>query len=378
MRKTIVLSLALFAACDSENNSGSGIAATQIDESLANAYCQVLRDCTLLGGESSVFGVLTAATDLNACQTFFSRAFEERFTSIENKVTSGAISYDKDAFAQCLSDVKTACDLDGLSRCEAAFEGKVAPGGVCESDLDCAGDAHCSVSVSTADSCTKAICVARVAAGQPCAFDSECTQSAGPMACAFEESICVPLTRTINLPEGSACGESSSGTGVTYLICANGLECVTEFEGEFCRAVLAAGSDCTETEVSCGRGLLCLPDAGADTRSCQTLPIAKTVGADCNLDEDAGPIVVCSVVDQLGCDNGKCRKWGDGEVGAYCDSAFETDWSCDRGHYCTATSTCAVKKAAGSPCENTDECLDGYCDDFSQQTGVCVALSICP
>ncbi len=380
MRKTIVLSLALFAACDSDNNSGSGIAATQIDESLANTYCEVLSDCALTG-DAAVFGALAAASDLNACRTFFTRFFEEKRTSLEGRVTSGANTYDSAAFAQCLTDMKAACDLVEISRCEAAFEGKVALGGTCESDLDCAGDARCSVSRSSGDACTTAVCIARVAAGQACVSDSDCNQSSGPMACAVDEDICVPLTRETNLAEGAPCDETSSATGVTLRSCANGLACVDEeTEGAdraFCRKPLASGSNCTETELPCAQGLLCLPDSGAETQSCQTLSIATTVGADCNYDEDAGPIVVCSVIDQLGCDNGKCRRWGDGEVGAYCDSGFETEWSCDRGHYCSASSTCAAQKAAGAECEQSNECLDRYCDN-SEQTGVCVALSICP
>ncbi len=377
MRKLIVSSIALLIACDSDSGgSNTAIPASQINESIADAYCEIMTSCTSTG-DTSLFSALVAASDRAACRAFFTRAVNEQFIGIENKVASGAITYDSAAFAQCMTALKSSCDIEQLGGCDAAFEGKVALGGACESDLDCAGDARCRVSISSGDECPTSACIARVARGEACDFDSDCSQSAGPTACTSASDTCVALTNEANIAAGARCDEAFNANDVTRRRCADGLVCLyEETEGvdqAFCRQPLAQGSDCADSDVPCGKGLVCLPTAGTEGETCQTLPIVRTVGADCNVNPEAGPLVICSVVDQLGCDNGKCKKWGDGTAGAYCDVTFETGFSCDRGLYCTSASACAAQKAAGAECEDSDECLDGYCDGSSDQTGVCVS-----
>jgi len=377
MRTLIFSSIVLLIACDSDSGgSGSTIPANQINESIADAYCEVMTNCTF-AGDDSLFSALVSATDRAACRSFFTRLVDREFTAIEAQVQSGAITYDSTAFARCIAAVESSCNFDELSGCNDAFEGKVALGGTCESDLDCAGDAKCDVSFSSGDACPTSSCVARVARGEACDFDGDCSQSAGPTTCTSASDSCVPFTIETNVALGARCDEAFNANNVTRRTCADGLVCLyEETEGvdqAFCRQPLAQGSDCTDSEIPCGKGLVCLPTTGTEGETCQPLPIVRTVGANCNVNPAAGPLTICSVVDQLGCDNGKCKKWGDGKAGAYCDVAFETGFSCDRGLYCTTASTCAAQKAAGMECDDSDECLDGYCDTSTEQTGVCVS-----
>jgi hypothetical protein len=380
MRKLTIFAVALLAACDSDSDPTSkDIPASQINESIADAYCEILSECAA-DGDQGLFAVFVAAADRAACRAFFTRAVDEQFALIEARVQSGEITYDAATFARCMAEVKSSCALDELSGCDAAFEGKVALGGPCESDLDCAGDARCNITFSSGDTCPTTSCVARVARGAACDHNGDCSQSAGPTACTSASNSCVPLTYEPNLAEGARCDEAFNANGVTRRTCADGLACVyEETEGPdqaFCRRTLAEGSDCSESEIPCAGGLICLRAAGTEGETCQSLTVVRKVGGECSVDEDATPLMLCSLMDQLGCDNGKCRKWGDGTAGAYCDVLFETDFSCDRGLYCGPTSTCMSQKAAGADCEDSDECLDGYCDNSGEQTGVCVS-SVC-
>jgi len=383
MRKLLVASIALFVACDSDSGgSNTSIPASQINESIADAYCEVFTNCTFYH-DDALYSAFVAASDRTACRSFFTRLIDLQFTTIEAKVQSGAITYDSAAFAACINALKSSCDLDQLddqpSGCDAAFEGKVALGAPCENSLDCVGDARCEESFSVTDRCVTSLCVARVARGEACDFNGDCSQSAGPTTCTSASDICVPFTTEANIAEGARCDEAFNANSVTRRTCATGLFCLDNTNDEdpdqaFCRKPFAQGSDCSDSDLPCAKGLFCLASTGTDAETCQPLPIVRTVGADCNVNSAAGPLAICSMFEQLGCDSGKCKKWGDGTAGAYCDVPLDdTEFSCDRGLFCTATSTCATQKAVGAACEDWNECLDGYCDSSSDQTGVCVS-----
>ncbi|HRE89262.1 MAG TPA: hypothetical protein PK095_08985 [Myxococcota bacterium] len=369
--------IALFAAtgllglvaCDSDSSSSSTVAPSQIHEALAGLQCDLLTSCPQ-EGDSAVFATLIAASNKTACQALLNRAFEWTGTDIEAQVQSGALSYDGDKLASCFAQVRQSCDFDFLSVCEDAFEGKVAVGGSCGSDLDCAGDANCTFSSDVECGGT---CKARVARGEACDFDGDCSQSAGPTACSFESSTCVPVTRELDREVGQRCDDIDDGTSYVYRTCKAGLACVDMGDEATCETPLAVGADCGESPLPCATGSFCLGVDGVAT--CQTLTITRTVGATCNHDPEAGAVVLCSVVDQLGCDNGKCKKWGDGTAGAYCSNDFETDFSCDRGLYCDG-SQCQTLKAAGAVCESSSECASRWCD-FEGATGTCAPETAC-
>lgn len=367
----VATGLLSLVACDSDSGSSSGttVAPNQIHEALAGLQCDLLTSCTQ-DGDSGIFATLIAASNKTACQAMLTRAFEWTGTDIEAQVASGALSYDGDKLAACFAQVRQSCDLDFLDACDAAFEGKVALGGVCESDLNCAGDANCVYSSAECGG----TCRARVARGEACDFNGDCSQSAGPTACSFESSTCVAIVSELNREVGQRCDNTDDSSGYVRRTCKNGLACVDGEDGTAtCQPPLAVGASCEETEIPCATGSFCLGAEGGAI--CQTLTITRTVGASCNHDPQAGAVVLCSVVDQLGCDAGKCKKWGDGTAGAYCSVDFETDFSCDRDFFCDG-SQCQPRRAAGQPCESDSECASRWCD-YEGETGTCAAETVC-
>jgi hypothetical protein len=260
--------------------------------------------------------------------------------------------------------------------CRSAFEGKVAPGGRCESDLDCAGDANCTFG---SDPTCGGTCRARVARGETCQFDGDCSQEEGPSACSWNRRVCVAIERETDRELGQPCGKSDEATGYFERTCKRGLLCVYGEEGGTCASPLSEGASCSGAESRCAAGTICQPGSAGAT--CQPLTLVRTVGASCNHDPSTGPLVLCSPIDQLGCDQGKCRKWGDGSAGQYCSTDFETNFACNRGLYC-ADDTCQSPKAEGQPCARNEECSSGWCNFMSPDgtwsgTGTCAPSPTC-
>lgn len=355
MRKSLLI-LPLLVACDSpSSDSPKTIAPSQIHEAMADFYCQVSDRCEL-PGDTSIFATLVRASDKAACRAFFVRMLDRFEPNLETAVQNGKVAYDGAFLTQCITRVKNSCDLDGIGDCYRAFEGKTPAGGVCETNLDCQGDAFCVLS-SGSDECVSGECVLRVARGEPCDWGSQCSQAQGPSQCIND--VCAAVTVETGAGEGQPCGEREEDDTAFQRTCAANLVCVYESGGGFCRAPLAAGTDCSEINIPCAAGTFCLPSG--DTEICQSVTIARQVGATCNHDPEAAPLVLCSVIDQLGCDQGKCRKWGDGSVGQYCSMDFETDFACKSGFFCDGNA-CAALRADGAACTSDDQCRSGWCE----------------
>lgn len=360
MRKSLLL-LPLVIACDSPSDGAKSIAPNQIHEAMADFYCEVTDRCEL-PGDATIFATLVRASDKAACRAFFTRMLDQVEPNIETLAQSNAITYDGAFLEQCITRVRKSCDLDGLEDCYQAFKGTSPANGVCDTTLDCAGDAYCVIE-HVNDECGVGRCVARAARGEACTWDEDCSRAQGPSKCS-DDDVCVAVTVETGAGAGQPCGDLEENGTLIQRACAAHLVCVHTSEASVCRAPLAVGTDCSESQIPCAAGAFCLPSG--DTETCQSVTIARQVGATCNHDVEAGQIVLCSVIDQLGCDAGKCRKWGNGTVGQYCSIDFETDFACNAGFYCDGN-TCAPLLAAGQACTASDQCASGWCED------VCVA-----
>lgn len=298
---------------------------------MRTAYCDWASGCGEFGEEQ-------------AC-LYYLGANESLFLPVDtiNGVSGGSIRYDEAQAGACIEAlIGSSCALysfeDTLyaSVCADVFTGVVEDGQLCYLDMQCASS-WCDL-----DNCDSACCAGACltipqggAIGQPCPlglcdentychWDTETCQArkAASAPCDYSEEcssglLCLPGTCELPRQEGEPCLNGQCGR--------MGLTC--DPTSTLCVLVQKAGEICNPDIDLCGTSLSC----NSSTHTCTNAP---NIGAPC-VGQCSGYQVYCAYED-----------------------AYE--------------GTCEQRKANGSSCTWSDECVSLYCDNVCITPPVCV------
>ncbi|MDI1435708.1 hypothetical protein [Polyangium sorediatum] len=223
MTSLIVLALAgagsLIGCSDDSNNTtggnggnggggGGGDVLIPIDDlgtATADLYCgQVYSCCTTAEQDKALEGITPKPQNEAECAQFFKGFYDMLvLPRLKKAVGAGRLEYDQYLAASCLAKLDKSCSaingdpFEADAECQSVFLGKVADGGDCSGDDECASDD----SVCIGDTDTElGKCQPRGAAGAACEFDEDCLTG----YCNFASSMC---------EEPKAIGEACSGFG---------------------------------------------------------------------------------------------------------------------------------------------------------------------
>jgi hypothetical protein len=271
-------------------------------------------------------------------------------------VAAGRATYDFAKASSCAATLRSAAcpSLNPLGApCDEVVTGKVANGGTCYTDIDCAAGS-CDASMSCPGKCIAflaegSLCgpygeAGRCAAGLECLRDPQnplsclswcqaLAATGGPCPCQFG-NYCDPSTN-------KCAALKTSGACTDQYQCALGYAC----GGSTCKPVAGVGEACTPGEpTECTYfGTFCDPA----TRKCKAFPV---IGENCAT---------------LPCLSGYCDI-----AGLVCkdfipDGATCVYVSCNIGSFCTATTltsgVCQKSKLDSEACATALECLSQNC-----------------
>lgn len=294
--------IAAIACGDDAGSTGGGmsyaggpVSQADLPPTLARSVCSGLKPCCEQAG---------LPFNAGTCENTFSSTLSQTLASADEK----NYSYDPAAAGACLRALEDAgggvCTDQMQSgtagvTCDSAFEGKVAPGGACSADIECAGPADADIECrkTTGEEGGTCFVEARVGEGDSCFWT--CTQMGNAYSCGgsgsldekagerprcftndglycSSEGVCTRLAA-----RGGAC-DSDQG-------CETGLYC--NFESSVCEDLLGEGDACTFS--GCAEDLYCKNDVCVSKLS---------LGTQCMTfqDECAGGT----------CDNGTCVEAG--------------------------------------------------------------------
>jgi|GEM_PF-1430300 len=366
----VLLSLGPVGACDGDGGGGGGpVPASQLYETWASTFCDVLTSCETSDDDFVVF-TLMAKADKAACRSFVAGIFEagRPESNTESLIAAGRIVYHAEQLSTCMAAARSQCslELDEVPECRAVLEGAIATDGECWTEEECAGDALCAQN----DSDCPGTCQDLPKRGEDC--DWQCSQTEGPTSCG-SASTCVPLTVTEGRAAGETCGTEYGETQVVSRRCASGLYCDydSDTSESTCHAFVGLGETCGDG-VRCSGSLACVPSGSDGGYACTDATIVSTVGAACNETDPSKPLVGCNLFARLACEAGTCQALGDGSAGSRCAPNTDIDGICDFGTYCDdATAECTPVKADGASCESGSECNSGVCVYDGTGAGTC-------
>lgn len=363
---------------DADVDGGAGpIAIEDVADSYVAAYCHLLFSCSTESIGEAAF-VLAFASDEATCRSRLGRLLlgdsgPDSLPAQIRGVSEGTLTFDGDAARDCLGSLDcTVFDGSPASgACDHVFNGTVAAGDSCNSDLECAGD---DVSCISASHTCPGTCGPAIAIGEECQRDSQCAADPGgaQVRCTSDDgpSLCMRvLYETVAL--GADCSASFADNTITNHVCMEGTFCDTSGVTPMCAAISESGGSCVDFG-ACPRGEFC-----NDGTCGPVTGIATTVGADCSES-------LCNPFLDLGCDEetSMCIALGDGSVGTACMTSGFT-LPCNPGLYCDeGTGLCATRKVDGSSCLSGDECVTDFCapsitvggpTDAGEPTMVCQA-----
>jgi hypothetical protein len=190
-----MLILLVFAGCG--GGGGPAVPYEDAREELVRAGCQKLLHCCS-SAELEIVGDHSSGpfADQASCELQIDATLDRLFFDLDESVGAGRIGYDGARVRECV-DAALTCEPDNLygARCDGAFVGKVAPGGRCALDNDCAGGGWCQGVGGTGAADGR--CAERPAAGEACP-DLVCAEG---NYC--KDFACAPLEA-----EGAACIDS--------------------------------------------------------------------------------------------------------------------------------------------------------------------------
>lgn len=370
LRPSAVLALAFFAAplgaaCDDDKSSGNGtVTASQIYETMAAAYCDVLRTCdTGPTSDLAIFAVLARATSASTCRTFVAGSFGgENGYDIEAAVAAGKVSFDSAKLNACTAAVRARCTVGDLPECRDVFSGTIAIDAPCAHSEECVAGAWCDP--TGGDSCGGGTCKARVEVGGDCISSQACLNTTGPTECNFSGGTgkCVTISFEKDAADGADCGVIAANGNARHVTCAKGSVCSYEGDDDqqTCVKTLEKGAACSVEGESapCAVGEFCIPTSET-TAKCTTPKVVTQVGGTCALG-GAEP-AACSIMDRLTCIEGKCTKLGDGSIGAICESDIEINTTCNSDGNCV-DHHCVAKADNDANCSQDDDCKSDFCD----------------
>jgi len=324
----------------------------------------LLESCELLHRCPSTFELFNwlrrNAQTPEKCAELLGRYEDDRQRALELAMAEGSVVYDAVEAERCFSGFDASCSggslvlRGGQIPCSSAFTGTVGLGGDCDVSEQCAGDAFCDWSAWTCPG----TCAERVGLGQPCRGGDECSMLDGRTECDWVETrgerVCVSLSVGPDAVVAEACGVTTDDTTTTIVRCAEGSYC--DRATELCRARLAAGEPCSDSDSICVDDHFCVDGV------CERV----SVGAEGDFCDDRG--YVCDFVSRLACVGGSCVAVGLGRRGTPCSPDPLSPANCDRGLIChtdwdvTGRSTCELPLAAGEACDANNECASGTCE----------------
>jgi hypothetical protein len=174
MRPLLAVLLAL--ACSSSTSAGS-IALEQAPAELAKVYCEKIYSCCSATERMNNFLV---GTDQTSCQTALVAVLSFVVPELQASIAQGRAAYHAEEMGTCVGQLRaTSCadlranpmgvGLTSIPECAAAFEAKVAVGGACAQNGECARGFCDNASGK---------CAALKADGQACMDGEECTSTA--------------------------------------------------------------------------------------------------------------------------------------------------------------------------------------------------------
>ncbi|PTL84220.1 hypothetical protein [Vitiosangium sp. GDMCC 1.1324] len=273
---------------------------------------------------------------------------------------------------RCLLPDGLACtdaDLCRSGRCERSrCAPRLAPGGTCQENTDCAEPARCldgrcllpdgapctRAELCDSGRCEKGTCQAPVGLGEPCTTDRNCRE---PTRC--HQGLCLR-------PDGTECKSAAqciSGhcdNGLCRTVVPPGGQCRQDGDCQFptrcvqgtCQSRVSAGGFCRDTGE-------CMPPARCSNNLC-LLALGTKCGRDTECEMGNCERGVCRrgctppCGSGFSCDDGKCRRTIVVPVLRPCTA--DTD--------CTAPSVCSsgrCRKPSGEACSINEQCLSGGC-----------------
>lgn len=397
-----LFSMALLCGCGGGNGGGGGnpdgggasiMTVADFQAALATGNCVANAKCGYIGASEEK----TCEADATAALKNFPPAY-----SPAEAVDAKRLAFDAATAQKCADTLRTlGCTIDeyfALSDlCEGVYKGLVMPGGMCRSDVECAGG-WCDMGMVQTDGCA-GMCVANTATGAACdPNDSRCgrtdfcdstakkctARAAAGMACGGTKLPRCQLglfckgykAGTMGMPDtpgmcagpgavGDACAEGFFGN----TNCTPGLFCDSSKTPAACATRLAAGAEC-DTLSACADGLTCVGldvdtmtgDVLAKGRCGPFLDVGKMC-ADPKVYETGCPYsTLCDAMSKLcvavGTKDSDCGDTGQCNDGLYCDSG---------------TLKCTPQDALGAPCtppatdNDPDPCHDGSCDETTKK-----------
>jgi hypothetical protein len=320
---------------------------SQVATTLATATCDGMMMCRNAA-------LLTDALGDNDCVTSFARRSEDdQLHFLQASIDAKRVAFDASALSTCSKDLADfGCDVRTRrlpASCEKALAGKVALGGSCDLDLDCADDAFCDKGTSS-DNCPGK-CKSTLGESSVCQRSSQCADG---LQCTGKT--CKKLGG-----EGDSCAQGTAPCGLAFV-------CRTETAGAVCRSLAsvysgAKGDSCGPSTTYCAQGLVCAS-------------MSKTVGQ-CQDPVAAGAACRRAVPSQCPTDQ-YCSAVNPGDTGTCMDlpasgSACLTNHNqvCASGLICVSD-VCQAMGRPGDACDDATQCYSGAC-----VTSICVTPVQC-
>ncbi len=215
------------------NGGGGTIALEEIGQKNAEVFCGAAFSCCTAVELPTLFeGIGTPKDEAECVQTFKGLFDGFALPGFKDSIAEGRIVYDGDKAASCFDNLPSDCSIvtpDGADPletspdCQAIFVGKVANGGDCAQDDDCAVDGSDCMGASNG---MLGKCQLPGDVGAACMFGSDCKSD----YCDFQTSMCAAK---------KALGEMCSGSQS----CMNSY---CDVDTKLCAALKADGDACLQ------------------------------------------------------------------------------------------------------------------------------------
>jgi len=260
--------------------------------------------------------------DVDGCRADLSALWANYIHTLQGEIDSGRVSYNQDTATDCLNAIQTApcpASSNGWNPfgfgCWGNFQGTVATGEACFSDIECASG-HCRWTLSDFYNCTSSCCPGTCAplvdVGANCFTDdysSDCVDTAYCQGPVYQGPADISNgTCQTRLAQGETCGVSAEEPCHAGLTCGESHTCVPfPKDGQPCTANSCDNYDsyCDPTRGTCQARLkVGAPCANYGDSGC--VGYAQCLNGICTLLSGAGE--ACTIPDG-GYDYASCR-WG--------------------------------------------------------------------